>query len=166
MQITSISVQHVTVQSNHDFSATIQRFEKQLGTFDPGVIEILAEDPGRHTDEVRSKLQAMEGPSCFMRFGPVQNHGLLLPLVGKAAAKARQYVIGNPLFAVEMTRHDLRAGLYAPLRVLVYEDRQGATCLEYDLPSSLFGQFNDQNVRKIGMMLDQKMEKLVNETIV
>ena len=42
--------------------------------------------------------------------------------------KAVQYVVGNPLFALQMTQHDIRAGLYAPLRVLIYEDGQGKTC--------------------------------------
>jgi uncharacterized protein (DUF302 family) len=34
-----------------------------------------------------------------------------------------------------------RAGLYVPLRVLIYENEPGKTCVEYDKPSSLFGQF-------------------------
>jgi hypothetical protein len=41
-----------------------------------------------------------------------------------------------------MTRHDLRGVLYAPLRVLLYEDERARTCLEYDKPSSLFGLFD------------------------
>jgi hypothetical protein len=40
-----------------------------------------------------------------------------------------------------MTQHDIRASLYAPLRVLIYENEEGKTCVEYDKPSSLFGQF-------------------------
>jgi uncharacterized protein (DUF302 family) len=60
-----------------------------------------------------------------------------------------------------MTEHDIRAGLYAPLRLLVYENEVGKTCLEYDKPSSLFGQFgNEQNTPTAGM-LDQKMQALV-----
>jgi uncharacterized protein (DUF302 family) len=37
---------------------------------------------------------------------------------------------------MQMTQHDIRAGLYAPLRVLVYENDDGKTCVEYDKPSS------------------------------
>jgi uncharacterized protein (DUF302 family) len=36
-----------------------------------------------------------------------------------------QYEIGNPLTAERMTRHALAAGLYAPLRVMLYEDESG-----------------------------------------
>jgi uncharacterized protein (DUF302 family) len=72
-----------------------------------------------------------------------------------------QYVVGNPLFALQMTQHDLRAGLYAPLRVLIYVDERGRTCLEYDKPSSLFGQFNDHRIASVAGMLDRKLEALV-----
>ncbi len=165
MQTTTFSVRHLVESSNHDFPTTIHRFEEQLGTYDPGVLDILAQDPEKHAEEVESKIRAMEGSSGFMRFGPVLPHGLLLSLAGKPISKASQYVIGNPLFAVKMTQHNLGAALYAPLRVLIWEDRNGVTRLEYDLPSSLFGQFDDENVKKVGVMLDQKMEKLVNKTI-
>ena len=75
--------------------------------------------------------------------------------------KAVQYVVGNPLFALQMTQHDIRASLYAPLRVLLYEDERGRTCLEYDKPSSLFGQFNDDRIASVASMLDRKLEDLV-----
>ena len=64
-----------------------------------------------------------------------------------------------------MTQHDLRAGLYAPLRVLLYEDERGRTCLEYDRPSSLFGQFNDDRIAPVAAMLDRKLEALVAAAI-
>jgi uncharacterized protein (DUF302 family) len=70
-----------------------------------------------------------------------------------------QYLVGNPLFAVEMTRYDLAAGLYAPLRVLIYE-AEGATRLEYDRPSSLFGQFGDERIDRMAATLDQKLADL------
>ena len=72
----------------------------------------------------------MAGSSGFTLFGTT-DHGVLLPLAGQKR-KGVQYVVGNPLIAIQMTRHSLAAGLYAPLRVLVYEDDLGRTCLEYD----------------------------------
>ena len=84
----------------------------------------------------------MAGPSGFMLFS-TSDHGTLLRIVGQQR-KAVQYVLGNPLFAVEMTRHAIGAALYAPLRVLIYEADDGKTCIEYDKPSSLFGQFGDR----------------------
>lgn len=59
-----------------------------------------------------------------------------------------------------MTQHDIRASLYAPLRVLLYQNDQGQTCLEYDRPSSLFGQFGDERVTAVADMLDRKLAHL------
>jgi uncharacterized protein (DUF302 family) len=79
--------------------------------------------------------------------------------------KAIQYVVGNPLIALQMTQHDIRASLYAPLRVLIYENEEGKTCLEYDRPSSLFGQFGNDRIAPVASMLDQKLEDLATTAI-
>ena len=94
----------------------------------------------------------------------MRNWGFDLVL-GEQKRKAVQYVVGNPLFALQMTQHDIRAGLYAPLRVLLYEDERGRTCLEYDTPSSLFGRFNDDRISPTAAMLDKKLEALVAAAI-
>jgi uncharacterized protein (DUF302 family) len=69
------------------------------------------------------------------------------------------------LFAIEMTQHDVRAGLYAPLRVLLYEDENGKTCIEYDKPSSQFGRFGNTKVTEVATILDRKLEQLVAEAV-
>ncbi|HKA33327.1 MAG TPA: DUF302 domain-containing protein [Candidatus Binatia bacterium] len=77
----------------------------------------------------------------------IQQHGRLLNIVG-AQRKAKQYSLGNPLIAVTMTARDIRAGLYAPLRVLVYQSDEATTRVEFDRPSSLFRQFDDPGITK------------------
>jgi hypothetical protein len=52
---------------------------------------------------------------------------------------ASRYEIGNPLTASKITRHQLAAALYAPLRVVLYDDADGRGIFEYDKPSSPFG---------------------------
>jgi hypothetical protein len=64
-----------------------------------------------------------------------------------------------------MKQHDIKAILYAPLRVLIYENEQGKTCLEHDRPSSLFGQFGNAKVTDVATMLDRKLEQLVATAI-
>jgi hypothetical protein len=39
------------------------------------------------------------------------------------------------------------------------------TCVEYDKPSSLFGQFGNTNVTEAATMLDRKLEQLAAEAI-
>ncbi len=154
---TKFTVEHVRRMSPKSFEAVTTAFANQLGHFDPSVYQAL--EPGGDSKWVRTKIESMAGPSGFMLFG-TQNHGQLLRLVG-LKRKAVQYVVGNPLIALQMTQHDIRASLYAPLRVLIYEDESGKTCLEYDSPSSLFGQFGNDHIRPIATMLDRKLDALV-----
>ena len=150
-------VDHVRLESDKPFEDVAKAFERQLGRFDPDVAKPLI--AGGDVEEARAKIEAMAGPSGFMLFG-TNDHGSLLRLAGQQR-KAVQYVVGNPLFALQMTQHDIRAGLYAPLRVLLYEDERGRTCLEYDKPSSLFGQFQNERISPTAAMLDKKLEALV-----
>jgi uncharacterized protein (DUF302 family) len=70
-----------------------------------------------------------------------------------------QYEIGNPLTATRMTRREVPAALYAPLRVVLYENAAGGATFEYDKPSTLFGQFGDEQVTAVGRELDAELEQ-------
>jgi uncharacterized protein (DUF302 family) len=156
MSNSRFSVDHVHLEIDKPFEDVTTAFELQLGRFDQAVYKALA--AGGDAEEVRARIEAMTGPSGFMLFG-TNDHGALLRLAGQKR-KAVQYVVGNPLFALRMTQHDLRASLYAPLRVLIYQNDAGKTCLEYDRPSSLFGQFGDERIAPTATMLDRKLEAL------
>lgn len=152
-----ITVDHVRRTTDRPFEDVTTAFERQLGHFEPGVYQALA--AGGDAEGTKAKIEAMAGPTGFMLFA-THNHGALLCLAGQQR-KAIQYVVGNPLFALQMTQHDIRASLYAPLRVLIYENDEGKTCLEYDKPSSLFGQFGNERIGPTAAMLDKKLEALV-----
>jgi uncharacterized protein (DUF302 family) len=65
------------------------------------------------------------------------------------------------LTAERMTRYQLPAALYAPLRVVLYEDEQGRVMFEYEQPSSLFGQYGDERVTQVGRELDDELEQVL-----
>jgi uncharacterized protein (DUF302 family) len=157
MNTARISVDHVRLTTDKPLGDVTKAFEQQVGRFDPDVYKALAE--GADAEKAKAKIEAMAGPSGFMLFA-THNHGALLRLAGQNR-KAIQYVVGNPLFAFQMTQHDIRASLYAPLRVLIYENDEGKTCVEYDKPSSLFGQFGNERISPTTAMLDKKLEALV-----
>ena len=161
MKDTHFTVDHVRLMTDKPFEEVAKAFERQLGHFDPDVYKALA--AGGDAEGARAKIEALAGPSGFMLFA-THNHGALLRLAGQKR-KAIQYVVGNPLFALQMTQHDIRASLYAPLRVLIYENEEGKTCVEYDWPSSLFGQFGDERISPTAAMLDKKLEALVTAAI-
>jgi uncharacterized protein (DUF302 family) len=156
-----ITIEHVHMKTEKTFGEVAAALEARLGKFDPAVYEQLRS--GANPEVVRARIEAMAGPSGFMLFG-TQHRGALLRLA-RQQRKAVQYVVGNPLFALQMTQHDIRASLYAPLRVLIYEDEECKTCVEYDRPSSLFGQFGNSTVTEVATMLDRKLEQLVAEAI-
>jgi uncharacterized protein (DUF302 family) len=157
MSQSRISIEHVRLTVDKPFDEFTAAFEGQLGRFVPGVYEEL--ERGGDPQAVKARLESMAGPSGLMLFR-TSNHGALLRIVGKPR-KAMQYLLGNPLIAIEMTRHAIGAALYAPLRVLIYEAESGKTSVEYDLPSSLFGQFGDEQVDRVAESLDRKLEALI-----
>jgi uncharacterized protein (DUF302 family) len=161
MNVTRITVDHVRVVADKPFDQVIKAFEQQLGQFNPEVHKSLA--AGEDAEKVRATIEGMVGPSGFMIFRS-SDHGALLRLAGQKK-KVIQYLVGNPLFALQMTQHDIRASLYAPLRVLIYENEEGKTAVEYDRAASLFGQFGNAKVTAVATMLDRKMEQLVAKAI-
>jgi uncharacterized protein (DUF302 family) len=162
MATSTFTTTHVRVLCEKRFGEITTSIEGQLGKLDPTVLQALGADAA-HADDARARIGALAGSSGFMLFGTI-DHGSLLTLAGQQR-KGVQYVLGNPLIAIEMTRHNLASGLYAPLRLLVYEDDRGRTCLEYDKPSSLFGQFNDDRIASVASLLDRKLEDLVAKAI-
>jgi uncharacterized protein (DUF302 family) len=150
-----IQISHVSLDVDADFECFTENLERSLGRFDYMLYKDLETDP----KAVEKRLEASTGEEGLMLFS-IQEHGKLLNIVG-APRKAKQYLLGNPLIAVTMTRHDIRAALYAPLRVLVYEAEDHSTRIEFDQPSSLFGQFNNPDVTAVARSLDTKLANLI-----
>ncbi|EHP44287.1 hypothetical protein OR16_03412 [Cupriavidus basilensis OR16] len=150
-----VSVTHQDLEIEVSYAAFTRNFEAILGRFDPTVSATLASDPAA----AQARIRQMEGEQGLMIFA-VQNHGALFALAG-AQRHAKRYHVGNPGIAFQMTRHDIRAGLYAPLSVLVYEAKPGAVRVEFDQPSTLFGQFGDADVLAVARALDGKLEKVI-----
>lgn len=70
---------------------------------------------------------------------------------------AVQYEIGHVLTEFPMGGYNVAAALYAPLRVVLYEDEAGGSRFEYDLPSSLLEQFGDDRSTEVGRALDEAL---------
>lgn len=145
-----IIVDHMRIASGKPFEEVRRALEESVPKLDPAIQEIL-----RQGDAV--------GADAYDGFGPtlsiflIRDHGALLEIVG-AKRNALQYEIGNPLTASKMTRHQLAAALYAPLRIVLYEDDEGRGVFEYDRPSSLFGQIGDDRVTDVSLGLDTEIE--------
>ena len=146
----TIAVEHIKISSERSFAEVRLRLEDVLPKLDASIGEVL-----RNGDQKRAKDYEENGPglSIFEK----RDHGALLQIFG-GKRSALQYEIGNPLTASKMTRHKLPAALYAPLRVVLFEDERGKGVFEYDKPSSFFGQFGDERVTEVGRYLDVELE--------
>lgn len=135
--------------------------EGLLGRMDPAVLDEL----GRATPEAaRAKLASFVGPLDFTLFQKL-DHGQIVNVLYGARARATTYVFGNALIAVEMTRRDLRAGLYVPLRLFVQETARGSILVTYDLPSATLAQFGSPTIDAVARSLDDKVERLIREAV-
>lgn len=152
MKLTSVTigVEHIKISSQRSFAEVRQRLEDTLPMLDANIAEVL-----RSGDQKRAMEYKKSGPklSIFEQ----RDHGSLLETFGDRR-NALQYEIGNPLTASTMTRYQLAAALYAPLRVVLFEDDQGKGVFEYDKPSSFFGQYGDDRVTAVGRDLDVELE--------
>ena len=148
-----IAVEHVRIETSKQFSdvrTSLEALVPQLNTAFRTTLQRAADA------QARSELEALPELSIFL----TRNHGELLRVAGQSR-NALQYEIGNPLTALSLTRYQLGAALYAPLRVVLYEALDGRTVFEYDLPSSLFGQFEDDRVTEVGHKLDGQLEMVL-----
>ncbi|HUC69226.1 MAG TPA: DUF302 domain-containing protein [Stellaceae bacterium] len=149
----TIAVEHIKIASTKSFAEAKAALERLVPELDPGILVLL------RAGESERALKQLESGPVLARFLS-RDHGSLLQIAGRRS-KAVQYDIGNPLTASRMTRHQLSAALYAPLRVLLYEDASGHAAFEYDRPSSLFGQFGDERVTAVARELDASLERVL-----
>jgi hypothetical protein len=145
-----IEVEHIRISSERSFGDVRRRLEDTLPMLDASIAKVL-----RSGDRTRAKEYEESGPK--LSIFEERDHGSLLQVWG-GGRNALQYEIGNPLTASKMTRYQLAAALYAPLRVVLFEDEQGRGVFEYDKPSSFFSQYGDERVTEVGRYLDVTLE--------
>jgi hypothetical protein len=147
----TIEVGHIRIESAKSFADVRAALERNVPQLDPTLVKALTDG-----DVERANREKEQGPELFIF--QVRDHGALLAIAGKAR-DALQYEIGNPVTASLMTRHRLSAALYAPMRVLLYENDAGHGVFEYDQPSTTFGQFGDERVMAVARGLDAALER-------
>lgn len=127
-QTTQIPIEHIVVTSDHSYEQVIAGLEAQLGSrADWDTLQQVMTTNATFEQAVQLIEQQL-GTSGFTIFSKLEP-GALLRLSGKPT-RAVQYAIGNPLLAIQMIEHAPEAALYAPLRLVVYENRrQSGGCL-------------------------------------
>ena len=90
--------------------------------------------------------------------------GLVIVLKREHGA-AVQYEISHVHTDFPIMRYNLAAALYAPLRVVLYENEDGGSRFEYDLPSSLLDQFGDDRITEVGRALDEALVRELADAV-
>jgi uncharacterized protein (DUF302 family) len=151
--VSEVRVQHRSLLIERDYEEFTGRLEQILGRF------VASKLKGLTPDGAIEAIKSMEGEQGLMII-QIFDHGADLLIVGQRR-KARLYLIGNPLIAIQVSRYDIRAALYAPLRVLAFESAPGRTVVEFDQPSTLFGQFGQREVTAVGVEDDGKLDLVI-----
>ena len=112
-------------------------------------------------ESFEQKVQSHVGPSDFMLFATF-DHGAWIGKTG-IDRKVLRVVIGNPLIAITMLRHDVTAGLFAPVELLITEEDDGRSALTYVVPSSLMVVEPNEALRAAALELDAKLSALATK---
>lgn len=111
-------------------------------------------------DQTVGHLKAAVGQGGMMIMATV-DQGNMLSMTG-LKLKATLFLVGNPTVGKKVFEQNHGAGLYMPLRVYVYQDKDGTSYVSYDKPSSLLAQFDNQEINQTAAMLDHKLDGLVH----
>jgi uncharacterized protein (DUF302 family) len=104
------------------------------------------------------EVKSHAGPSGFMVFALI-DHGSWLEKAG-IDRKVLRVLLGNPLIAITMLRHDVTAGLFAPVELLITDEEDGTSALSYVVPSSLMVVEPNEPLRTAALNLDAKLAAL------
>ena len=128
----------------------------------PVPIEAIA-DATTDWESYRERVQTHVGPSGFMLFGSFDHGGW----IAKAGIEQRvlRVIIGNPLIAITMLRHDVTAGLFAPVELLIVSEDDGGSSLTYVQPSSLMAVEPNPELLAASRVLDAKLAALVSSVV-
>jgi uncharacterized protein (DUF302 family) len=155
--VVSHSMNRIDIATGVDFEEFRAAFEKAAPPFDPATVSGIVERGGSWDDVLAAA--AINAPHELMVYAKID----ALPLLALAGhtTDAVEYLLGNHTIAETMFRHDPKALLYAPLRVLIYADAHGNAVFSMDQPSAAFGSLGIAEVTRVGESLDRKVANLL-----
>ena len=158
--IQPFEAKRVRFNSTRSFDEVLLNLRKLVGTATPQKVN-KQESGGGTREQFEKAIQSQVGESGFMLFFEI-DHGDWLPVFG-IQRKVVRLILGNPLIAITMMRHDLTAGLFAPVEMLVVENESGdGSIVIYDVPSSLMRIENNPAMLEAAHALDSKLQTLVS----
>ena len=155
-------IHHIQHISSRSYEQVVADFERLVPPIAPNaIIEVVKTTKDQADFEQR--IHELEGKSGLMAIVKL-DHSAWLPRMNINGKKLRMYLIGNPLVAAVLFNIDLRIAEYAPVRLLIYENTtDGTVRLTYDLPSSVFANWKDENITAIAKKLEAKIQDVCQQ---
>lgn len=129
--------------------------------------------PPSSKDSFTAWVTSCVGPHGFMLFNEY-NHGTWLPFFAPPTShvtvdgrskdlKCVRFILGNPLIAITMLRHDLDAGLSVPVELYLVEEPEGGVRIVWFKPSGLVAGYEgaQREVVDAAEVLNVKLEALI-----
>jgi uncharacterized protein (DUF302 family) len=153
----------VRYETRRSFDDVLASLRAAIGVATHNELTQGARDAGTR-DDFESLMKRIAGDSDFMLFFEL-DHGAWLRVFG-IERKVLRLTFGNPMIAYTMLKHDVGAGLFAPVEVLLVENetKVGST-LTYDLPSSLMVIEHNPPLLEAARILDRKLAELIERVI-
>ena len=147
----------VDIATGVPFDQFVAALEKAAPPVDRAAFAKIAESGGDWDDVLAAA--AKNAPNELMVYAKIDATEFF-SLAGHRT-RAIEYLIGNHVIAETMFRHDAKALLYAPLRMLVYTDGDGNAIFTMDQPGPAFGSLGIDEVSEVGQGLDRKVVNLL-----
>ena len=106
-----------------------------------------------------AKLKKMVADNGMMVMGEL-NQGKTLSMTG-LNVESETIFVGNPQVGKKAFAADPGVGIILPVRINVHVCPMGGSIVRYIPPSRLLSEFNNADVQSVGLMLDEKLSKMV-----
>jgi len=157
-QTTELKIEGVRVQisSKKPYDRLLASLLEDIGE---SPIDLTALDRAHSSRECyQAAVKELEGPGGFMLFGLI-DHGAWTAEAG-ASRRSMRVILGNPTLALTMLKHDMKAGLFAPVELLLLEKPGNESYLIYVKPSSLMVVESNEELLSAAQVLDEKLHAL------
>src|ERR1700740_1591309 len=126
----------IEVHTPVSFDEVLKRLRNLTGGATVAEVVTLAREVGNHAEYARRVKKRFGGQSGFIFFALI-DYDTWISILG-IRRRSVLWIICNPLIAITMLHHDISAGLFAPVELLLTEkeDGLGATLI-YVRPSSM-----------------------------
>lgn len=149
------------IESEFTYEEVLRRLHELTGSASITEFDAFAASSSSVEQFHRAVTERFVGSSGFMIFAEI-NHGKWISQYG-IHRQVLRIIMGNPLIAITMIRHDISSGLFAPVELLLVDHETGSgSTLYYVRPSSLMMIEGNAQLASAALELDRKLDLLIS----